>query len=107
MWILLFCGCVLCFYLFLCGFFFRFCVCLSAVLALSGALSGLKIRFVFRFFVVRCSPFVLALYSLRLLRGLLGVFPFFGVEDRVCIFILLCCLCCVLCFLLCLSLASF
>jgi len=47
----------LCFYLFLCGFFFGFCVCLSAVPALSGALSGLKIRSVCAWFLVLFFPF--------------------------------------------------
>lgn len=62
--LLLFCGCVLCFYLFLCGFFFGFCVCLSAVPAWSGALSGLKIRFV-------CACFLVYFFLLdaRVLRG--------------------------------------
>jgi len=55
--LLLFCDCVLCFYLFLCGFFFGFCVCLSAVPALSGALSGLKIRSVCVWFLVLFFPF--------------------------------------------------
>jgi len=96
----LFCGCILCFYLFLCGFFFGFCVCLSAVPALSGALSGLKIRFCLRAFSCFIFFFLLGARVLhdvrvvcveRLLRWVARIL-------LCCTCVLVCCCCCVVCY---------